>query len=391
MQVLYIAHNLDDTAIWRRVEMMRCGGAVVTVIGFRRDDGPLPDAAQVLGHTRNARMVQRIASVLRARLGRLPDAGRFDVIMARNLEMLALAAAMARRAARGHGRTPRLVYEVLDIHRLMLRDDSVGRALRLVERRLCRAVDLVLVSSPAFVTRYFDRYQQTGAPVLLIENKVLRTENGVRPDAPTKACDDGGPLIIGWFGILRCAFSLACLDAVTRAAPGRYKVILRGRPAHDALPQFDATVAQNPDLLFCGPYDYPGDLARIYGEVDLAWLVDRYDEGANSDWLLPNRLYESGLHRVPPICLAGTEVARKAERLNIGVSIADASVQAATGTLDQIDAARLAGLDKAMAQIEPAVWHADARECRDLVAALGADLQAGQGTLSMLKADGAVT
>lgn len=372
VQVLYIAHNLDDPAIWRRVAMLERGGAEVTIAGFRRGDDPLPDDALVLGRTKNARMTQRALSVLRARFGEnLPDGRKFDAIVARNLETLVLAVAIAKRAKRNGAPVPRLVYEVLDIHRLMLRDDSFGGALRALERRLCRMVDLVLVSSPAFVTHHFDRYHQTRAPVLLVENKVMPTFDDVAAQPmPPKPRATGGPLVIGWFGILRCAFSLTCLDAVTRAAPGRYRIILRGQPAYDELPDFDATVVANPDLHFAGPYTYPDDLAAIYGEVDLAWLVDRYDEGANSDWLLPNRLYESGLNGVPPICLAGTEVARKADQLGVGLRMEAASVAAAAAMLKQVDAAGLAVLRKAQAGIAISVWRTDATECRDLVAAI---------------------
>ena len=60
----YLAHDLDDPAIWRRVEMLRRGGARVRVAGFRRGQGPLPEAATVLGRTANGRMVQRVRAIL---------------------------------------------------------------------------------------------------------------------------------------------------------------------------------------------------------------------------------------------------------------------------------------------------------------------------------------
>ncbi|WP_417809353.1 glycosyl transferase [Thioclava sp.] len=370
-QILYIAHDLDDPAIWRRVAMLRRGGANVTLAGFRRANGPLPEAACVLGHTHNARMARRAWSVLHARFGaRLPDAQQYDAIIARNLETLALAVPLVKRARRKGQHAPRLIYEVLDIHRLMLRDDLFGRALRALERGLCRAVDLVLVSSPAFVTRYFEAYHQTNAPMRLVENKVMPA-----PDTPlfqerqTREIK-GKEITIGWFGILRCATSLACLDGLTRATPGRYKVVLRGQPAYDAVPDFDATVAANPDLSFQGPYRYPDDLSDIYAEVDFAWLVDRYDEGANSDWLLPNRLYESGLNGVPPICLAGTEVARMTERLGIGLQMATASPKAAAQMFASLDQTRLASLRAAQQKISLSVWRVEPEDCRDLVGAI---------------------
>ena len=58
----------------------------------------------------------------------------------------------------------------------------------------------------------------------------------------------------------------------------------------------DKVIDANPDLSFLGPYAWPGDLPDIYGGVDVAWLIDRYQAGQNSDWLLPNRLYEGCLN-----------------------------------------------------------------------------------------------
>ena len=106
MRVTYLAHDLDDPSVWRRVEMLRRGGATVAVAGFRRGQGALPEAAVVLGRTANGRMVQRVRAVIAAlpRIARLvPEtsaatgdgqAAGPEVVLARNLEMLALGAAL---------------------------------------------------------------------------------------------------------------------------------------------------------------------------------------------------------------------------------------------------------------------------------------------------------
>ena len=64
MQVTYLAHDLDDPSCWRRVEMLRRGGATVRIAGFRRGAGPLPGPATVLGHTANGRLLQRVQAGL---------------------------------------------------------------------------------------------------------------------------------------------------------------------------------------------------------------------------------------------------------------------------------------------------------------------------------------
>ena len=372
-RVLYLAHDLDDAAIWRRVRMLRLGGADVTLIGFRRRQGPLPGDAVVLGQTHNARMGQRIGAVLRQRLNLnkvLTAAGAPDVILCRNLEMLALAVPLKHRL-RTH-RPVSLIYEVLDIHRLMVGDGLAAKSLRWFERRLCREIDRLIVSSPAFLRAYFEPHKQTDAPVSLVENKVVTDDLSVfeQPITPRPVTK---PLRIGWFGILRCPFSLKFLDALTRARPGQYRIIMRGRPALDTLRDFHAIVQANPDLVFEGPYAYPGDLATIYGEVDMAWLVDRYDTGSNSDWLLPNRLYESGLNGVPPIGLKGTEIAARMAELGIGTILDSADIDATLNAFDQLDSHDVAQLQDATRAVARDTWLVASTEAENLVSELAPD------------------
>jgi succinoglycan biosynthesis protein ExoL len=369
--ILYLAHDLDDAAIWRRVSMLEAGGAEVTLAGFRRGTATLPRSARVLGVTQNGRMGQRLRAVARAMLGAqraLGDLPRPDVILARNLEMLAIA-----RRVRGlwpGGPAPGLAYEVLDIHRMMLGDSARARAMRAVERGLMRRAGLLVTSSQGFLDAYFNPYGQIGAAtaVQLVENKV----NGfdLIPATHTLAAIPSAVPTIGWFGILRCAASLACLDAVTRAVPGRMRVVLAGRPALDAIPDFHAVVDANPDLEFRGAYRNPDDLLQLYGAVHLAWLVDRYDAGLNSDWLLPNRLYEGCLHGAVPLALAGTEVARRLAEMGIGLVVPQLDEGDLTRLMGTLDPGRLAQLAAAVRVLPDKTWVAGKADAAELVRAL---------------------
>ncbi|WP_405402121.1 glycosyl transferase [Paracoccus sp. Ld10] len=366
----YLAHDLDDPSIWRRVRMLRQGGAQVRIAGFRRGQGPLPEPATVLGHTANGRMIQRVRAIVAAwpRIARLipPQDDGPEVILARNLEMLALGARLAR--ARGG----RLVYELLDIHGMMLGQGMPARILRRVEAGLMGRTSLVVLSSPAFQTRYLRHFGQPDVPILLVENKPF-----ARPDMPPPQADpapggaeQGGPLIVGWFGMLRCRWSLGVLDSVTRAQPGRFRVILRGRPALDVMGDFHAVVDANPDLSFMGAYDWPDDLPDIYAQLDVAWLIDRYQAGQNSDWLLPNRLYEGCLNGAVPVVLDGTEVAHRVQAWGCGVTVAAPDAASVTAALSSIDPAGLAARRTTVANLPRAVLEMGEAECHDLTAAI---------------------
>jgi len=366
--ILYLAHDLDDAAIWRRVSMLEAGGAKVAVVGFRRLTTPLERPALVLGQTHNGKIVHRALSSLRVLTRAREIAREFapDIIMARNLEMLPLATRIKKRCPQRNA--PRIYYEVLDVHRLMIGQGIVAMSLRWLERRLCKQVENVIVSSNRFDEEHFSRYRQIASPPILIENKVW---DGDKDDRFTPFRRDDvkriGPLVVGWFGILRCAASLECLDQVTRRLDGRVQLVLRGKPALDAIPDFHRIVDANPHITFCGPYDYHRDLARIYSATDLAWLVDRYDANANSDWLLPNRLYESCAHGAIPLALDGTETSRFLRRRGIGVVVRDLRPVAVASVLLGLDKSDIAALARKQDAIDPSTWRTTQQDCVALV------------------------
>lgn len=320
MRVFYLVHDLEDAAVARRVRFLRQGGAEVLLTGFRRQRDGRPGApveGLEIGLTRNGRMLQRVIAAARAIVvsGRLQnDLDHSDLIVVRNLEMLAIAVAVRGR----FGSSIPIVYECLDIHRLMTRAGPIGASLRRVERELLSWTALMLTSSPQFITAYFERFHRRLPPWALLENKPLEVEM-LPLAAEPGAARTGPPWRIGWFGIIRCRRSLELLASLVRASAGMIEVDIRGRPARDAIPDFDAVVARTPGLWFGGPYDRTTDLALLYGRVHFNWAVDFYEEGENSAWLLPNRLYEGSVFGTVPIALHHVETGRWLQRHSCGV------------------------------------------------------------------------
>lgn len=369
LRILYLVHDLNDPAVRRRVLMLRAGGAEIALAGFSRKANPLARIEGIapidLGRTHDGRYLHRLASVGRAALalsGRLDRNFRPDLLIGRNLEMLAL----AHRANALLGGSIPVVYECLDIHRLMLRGDVTGQVLRAVERRLVRRSALLVTSSPGFLRNYFEHFGQADLPSVLLENKVLRLGDGgssVRC-AATPAPGAGEPWRIGWFGALRCRKSLGLLSRLADELEGRVEIVLRGRPAYDQFDDFDRQVAEAPHLSFAGPYRNPEDLAQIYGDVHFAWLPDFFEEGMNSEWLLPNRLYEGCCHATVPLAMAGTETARFLEDKGVGFTISEPSSDALSRLARQcMDPAHYAEATERLRQHDAGSWSADRADC----------------------------
>jgi hypothetical protein len=365
----YLVHDLGDAAVGRRLSMLRRAGADVRLAGFRRSDS-LPSfpeglSALDLGRSHDGRLVRRLfgvghaALVRRARLRH--HIGDVEALIARNVEMLAVAIALAQDMRP----TPRIVYECLDLHRLLLSDGLPARLVRGIEARLRRSVDLTLTSSPAFVARHFQP-EADADRVMLVENRIPSTETLTRA-APTPS---GPPWKIGWFGALRCRRSFEILSTLAERGNGRIEVVIRGRPSPAVFPDLEKEAAAVPNLRFKGAYRYPEDLARIYGEVHFAWCLDFYEDNLNSSMLLPNRLYEGCYHRTVPIALESVETGRFLTSRGIGLVL--------PAPIERAIEPALAGLsggayDEAISKISAlpvSTWVSDSADCEALLDAV---------------------
>jgi succinoglycan biosynthesis protein ExoL len=376
LRVLYFVHDLADPAVRRRVMMLEAGGAAVMLAGFRRM-AAIPTELQRLkpidlGRTADGKFAQRLKAVAVAAmaLGRkLKGVERPDIIIGRNLEMLALAV----RARSLFAADIPIVYECLDVHRLLLGENSMSRAMRGAERALGRKASLLMTSSPAFVRDYFRRFDQIDAPVALLENKVLElVEQPSSFDVHPALPNEGDPWVIGWFGVLRCRKSLELLSEFTRKMEGRFELVLRGRPAYSQFADFDGFVAAEPFMRFEGAYRNPEDLQDIYGAVHFAWAIDFFEEGLNSDWLLPNRLFEGCRYGVVPVAMRQTETGRFLSERHIGLLLGEASPAGLIECLGSMDPDAYARVRGRILAEDRSTWVCDLRDCRALVALLAA-------------------
>jgi succinoglycan biosynthesis protein ExoL len=250
----------------------------------------------------------------------------------------------------------------------MLSRGLAGMTLRRLEGLLLRDAHLLIVSSPAHVQAYFKRFHgalsQSGPRVLLLENKVF--EPGERPRPFTRS--PGPPWRIGWFGMLRCRRSFDTLRRLVASAPGLVEVLIAGRPSDREFPDFERQVAHTPGFEFLGEYESP-DLERLYRGVHFSWAIDYFEAGANSEWLLPNRLYEGGRHGAVPIALGSAETGRWLAARNLGVVVRDPALELRQ-FFEHLDADAYRALEARTLEAPRSWFAAGPAECRTLLRAL---------------------
>lgn len=325
--VAFFGHDWAESTVIKRIRSFRGFGLKVIGFNFRRakfDKGFRPFWDNVhLGTTQDRAYARRLLALLAAlprvlrRRRALRDASFF---YARNIDM----AALALLAKRLSGAAAPLVYEVLDVQRVFVGKGPVSSLFRWAERRLLARCDLLVISSPGFAEHYFHSRQGYRGRVFLLENKISFAQAAAvaRPDdspaalcAPRAAPDKW---VIGWFGTLRCPKSLAMLCRIAEALPDKVEIYLRGVPTETGLEAFQEAIAGHPNMIYGGEYRNPDDLAEIYGRVHLTWAFDFLDEGTNSRWLLPNRLYEGGYFGSVALAANATQTGEKVRELGLG-------------------------------------------------------------------------
>lgn len=359
MKIGYIVHNLNDPAVERRCAMFERGGAEVRLAGFCRESVSSPPISarepMLLGQSADAAMLQRaLSTVKNALLNTKLTAfmADCDVIVARNLEQLAIAHQLVGERA--------LVYECLDIHRTLTGHSSPARLVQAIEAKLLPRVDLLLTSSPGFLRNHFDK-RPLRAPSYLIENKLLLDDDFERI---SKQAEVKHPIVIGWFGMLRCKVTLQFLSDLVERAGGGIKVVISGKPSPAELPNFEEAVERVDGIEYTGPYTY-ADLPLLYGRCHFAWTIDWFEEGANSSWLLPNRIYEALAHGAVPVGLADIEIGRWLSERNVGLRVV--SPEDAMEQLLNLSLEELANLQAAVMQVNARHLVADTSDCEDLI------------------------
>jgi succinoglycan biosynthesis protein ExoL len=321
VRIVYFAQDLADSAVTRRIRILKTGGAELAVIGFRRsqevvqhiEGQPVFD----IGRTFDRNLAHRASLVLRRSIesGRWSDLVKSaDAVLARNLEMSAIALSAIARAKS----SARFVYECLDIHNAIGSKGPLAPILQSLERYVLKRSSALMVSSPGFVDNYFELLGVRLPKIILAENKqVVDAE----PPGQFKGPACSAPWTIGWFGVLRCTRGFELLYNLAKSNPELVRVILRGQPT----PKVQKLISESPSIAnmrFEGPYRQD-QLADIYGTCHFVWAIDYFQAGLNSSWLLPNRLYEGSLYGCSPLAAQRTETARWLNARGAGVIFDD--------------------------------------------------------------------
>ena len=337
-EILFFAPDLAETAQLRRIRSFARAGHGVRSVSMRKAAVQVEWPDLDLGQIENEQLGRRVGLALRG-LRKLwayrRQVAQAELIIARNIDMVLLALA----ARLMGGRRVPVVYECLDIHGIFTGGGRKAKVARWVERFALARVALLVVSSPGFIDHYFRPVQGYAGRWLLLQNKLWFP--GVTLPRAASAERRDGPLVLGWVGAIRCQPSLELLCAVAGRMGDALRIEVRGVIHDHALDDFAGRIGAHQNIHYGGPYAYPDGLAGVYGACDLVWAQDLWQRGANSDWLLPNRIYEASWFGCPSIAVAGTQTAAKIAADGLGYVIEQPTPEALSRLLERLTRAEI--------------------------------------------------
>jgi UDP-glucose 4-epimerase len=333
-RVLYSIFDINNQGFLRRLSRLAGANVPTTILAFSRGTSGAGKAKNLqmllasadvinLGEQSKGLSGKRLAQFVRGCARAILAAARskpFNIVIARNLDMAIIALPFLLRRPR-----PCFVYEVLDIHPAAWSKSLLARMSRRFERIILNHADRVIVSTLAFHTEHLG--PRMGVPadrVCLIENKIAPEQAKlVSRTLQTYA----RPIRIAYFGKLRCEKSIEILTALVGDFPGAFEVVLAGYP--DAIPKelFDRFCALEA-VNYRGTFSSVAELSSLIAGAHFVWAIDLQHAGANSSWLLPNRLYESVAMGLPVLALKGDACADHAIAHGWGVVLGDLAPKA---------------------------------------------------------------
>lgn len=300
----------------------------IEVLAFEREyhSGRMPACpVHKLGRVKNECYYSRIPLFFKALFKIRKAANGCDVVYANgpDLAILSFISCLGMRKP--------IVVEIGDLARMQFSKGILSAIFRKIEGFFTSHYQFIVVISSGFLHQYYRSWLSVRTPGMVIENKLSGED---MMDLPVISKDRGKgerpllerPLRIGYFGLLRDAWSYEILRALAEECATRFEIIFAGFPVDPS--NLSELVKDSKNMTFAGEYRSPQDLPAIYGGVDMVWSCypEIREEDYNFKWGRPNRFYEGCYFKKPFFARKGSMFADEVEKLSLGFVINDTDV-----------------------------------------------------------------
>jgi len=206
-----------------------------------------------------------------------------------------------------------IIYEVADLNSLIIDKHKgikrvIQRLVLFLERKMCRGVDVLVITSEKFFDVYYKDFLEKSKVVFMPNMPELTPFANYRRK-------ERGDFTVGFIGYVRYENQLKML--VDAARNSNVKAFFAGTGPNSEIEEY---CCGKTDVEYYGQYNYDNEIASLYGRVDCVYAV--YDADlANVRIALPNKLYESIYCELPIIVAKGTYLAELVEGMGVGVAV----------------------------------------------------------------------
>lgn len=350
-RVVMLSPTMSQPRYHRRAAMLLEAGYDIQVYGFSRalyEENTFPESIEVvsLGEVESRKYFRRIKKLLKA------------VFLIRKLEkkyskppalIYAFGLDMAMVGNLAMASSIPLVYEVGDIQIPLPHTNLSSRLFEMVEKKVMARCQMLAVTSPGFISDYFNILNpRIAEKTLVIENKLAR-EIAEKYPRPAERHIPMKPLKIGYIGLFKyenCIFPL--IEAVSKRK-GDFELHFYGDGSlkKDILTYVD----KYDNVFYHGSFSSIQDLHKIYKSVDLSYVVYN-NHDPNVRMALPNKLYDGPYFGVPLVVAENTLLAKRIRELGIGLVIDPRKENFADQFLQELNADLLANLSNVTLKLD---------------------------------------
>jgi succinoglycan biosynthesis protein ExoL len=224
---------------------------------------------------------------------------------------------------------PTIIYEVADLNKLII-DQPRNLALKLlqkviifVEKRLCRNVALLVLTSDQFYKVYYKDFFPKEKTLIMPNMPNLQSFSSYKPKV-------SGKFTIGFIGMIRYKVQMKMLIRAVEKC--QVNLLFAGAGLDDKIEKLCNDIS---NIEYYGKYDYDTEIAFLYGKCDCIYAV--YDADLNNVKVaLPNKLYEAIYCELPIIVAEGTYLAALVKEMGVGIAVSHTDVNELIFVLEKL-------------------------------------------------------
>lgn len=250
-----------------------------------------------------------------------------DVIHVQGVDMLDIACMYKGRVKR----EIKIIYEVADLHRLLVDEQKslvkkLAQAyLRRLDYKCCQDIDLLIVTSEMYVTKYFHALVPSQKTMIFPNVPDLSAFENYQKKSKSL------PFTVGFIGDMRYPEQMKNL--VTAVKKCNMNLLIAGFEQGGS--EIEPLCRSYDKAEWYGRFDFKSEAAQLYGKCDVIYSV--YDaDMANVRVAIPNKLYESIYCCLPIIVAKNTYLETIVKDWGVGVSVDHHSVQDLVDVLTEL-------------------------------------------------------